>query len=126
MTKPTVPRAQRVTLSRDFTRSEDFLSEYVLDVSQSGAFIRSNDPLPVGTRLNLRFPVMVEKMEIVEGVGEVVRESAQPRGMGVVFVELTEASQDILARLVTKRGEASAPDGVGGEGALAPAPQRGR
>ena len=47
MSRPAVPRAERVTLNRDFTKGDDLLSEYVMDVSQSGAFIRTNDPLPL-------------------------------------------------------------------------------
>ena len=118
MKRPTVPRAARVTLNRDYTKGDDLLSEYVMDVSQSGAFIRTNDPLPVGTRIQVRFSVAVDRMEIVEGVAEVVRVSAAPAGMGVFFVELTEASQDVLGRLVDQRRSGDVPSGSEGEGTL--------
>ncbi len=118
MKRPTVPRAARVTLNRDYTRGDDLLSEYVMDVSQSGAFIRTNDPLPVGTRLQVRFSVTVDRMELVEGLAEVVRVSAAPSGMGVFFVELTESSQDVLARLIDQRRTIEAPTGSEGEGTL--------
>jgi hypothetical protein len=117
MKKPAVPRAERITLNRDYTKSGD-LSEYVMDVSQTGAFVRSNDPLPIGARLNVRFPVMLDKMEIVEGVAEVVRHGMNPRGMGLFFVDLTEASQDVLGRLVTVRRDSAPPEGSAGEGAF--------
>jgi len=118
--RPTVPRAERVTLNRDYTKGDDLLSEYVMDVSQSGAFIRTNDPLPVGTRLQVRFSVTMDRMELVEGVAEVVRVSAAPSGMGVFFVELTDASQDVLARLVDQRRATESPSGREDEGTLRP------
>ncbi len=120
MKRPTVPRAERVTLNRDYTKGDDLLSEYVMDVSQSGAFIRTNDPLPVGTRLQVRFSVTMDRMELVEGVAEVVRVSAAPSGMGVFFVELTDASQDVLARLVDQRRATESPSGREDEGTLRP------
>ncbi len=123
MKRPTVPRAARVTLNRDYTKGDDLLSEYVMDVSQSGAFIRTNDPLPVGTRIQVRFRVTLDRMELVEGVAEVVRVSAVPAGMGVFFVELTEASQEILARLIDQRRAGDTPLGSAGEGALHPDPK---
>jgi hypothetical protein len=56
----------------------------------------------VGTRLRLRFTIMAEDPEILEGVGEVVRVSDRPRGMGVAFVELTEHSHQLIAKLLTR------------------------
>jgi hypothetical protein len=103
--RPLVPRAQRVTVNREFASVDAFINEYVVNVSQSGAFIKSKDPLPVGTRVNLRFSVIMREIEIIEGVGEVVRVCNDPAGMGVVFVELTQYSQDLLAKLITHRSK---------------------
>ncbi len=74
------------------------------DVSKSGAFIRAREPWPVGTRLRMRFTILVEDPEIFEGLGEVVRVSERPRGMGVSFVELTEGSQRLLDKIVAAKG----------------------
>jgi uncharacterized protein (TIGR02266 family) len=98
-----VPRADRVEINREFASVEAFINEYVSNISRSGVFIRSKDPLPVGTKVNLKFTVLMDEIETVEGVGEVVRVSERPRGMGVVFINLTEHSQGLLGKLLTRR-----------------------
>jgi uncharacterized protein (TIGR02266 family) len=106
MTRPGkgfVPRADRIEINREFASVEAFINEYVSNISSSGVFIKSKDPLPVGTRVNLKFTVLMSEIETVEGVGEVVRVSERPRGMGVVFIHLTEHSQGLLSKLLTRR-----------------------
>ncbi|MBI5482049.1 MAG: PilZ domain-containing protein, partial [Deltaproteobacteria bacterium] len=98
-----VPRADRVEINREFASVEAFINEYVSNISRSGVFIKSKDPLPVGTKVNLKFTVLMDEIETVEGVGEVVRVSERPRGMGVVFIHLTEHSQGLLGKLLTRR-----------------------
>ena len=95
-------RQKRVDINLEFDSAESFIREYVSNVSRSGAFIRTNDPLPVGTRVKLRFTVMLEDPETLEGVGEVVRLSQDPKGMGVVFVELADPSKQLLQKLLTR------------------------
>lgn len=101
--KVVVPRAERVQINREFASVDAFINEYVANISHSGVFIRSKDPLPVGTRVALKFTVIMDELETIEGVGEVMRRSTRPSGMGVVFVELTEFSQDLIAKLITQR-----------------------
>ena len=97
----------RYTVNREFASVEDFIREYVANISRSGAFIRTDDPLPVGTRVALNFSIIVEEIETIEGVGEVVRVvprgGERPAGMGVVFTELSGYSQRLLDRLMTRR-----------------------
>jgi len=99
--------AQRIRVNREFDTMDEFIAEYVSDISQSGVFIRSDDPLPKGTKVDLKFTVVDEDMETIEGVGEVTRVVAPggkaPPGMGVVFVELTTTSQRLVRRLLTRR-----------------------
>lgn len=99
--------AERVRVNREFDTMEEFIAEYVSDISRTGVFIRSDDPLPRGTRVDLRFTVVDEDMETIEGIGEVTRVvppgGPQPPGMGVVFVELTSASERLVHRLLTRR-----------------------
>jgi uncharacterized protein (TIGR02266 family) len=99
-------RGKRVTVNREFESVEQFVREYVTNISSNGAFIVTNEPLPKGTRVQLKFTVVMDKIEIVEGQGEVVRvvmpgEGAQP-GMGVVFTKLTAASKDLIVKMVTR------------------------
>jgi len=98
-----VPRAERVQINHEFASVDAFINEYVANISHSGVFIRSKDPLPVGTRVALKFTVIMDELETIEGVGEVVRRSTRPSGMGVIFVELTGYSQDLIAKLITQR-----------------------
>lgn len=101
----------RVTINKEFGSFDAFLSEYVSNVSRSGVFIRSRDPLPVGTKVNLVFSVLMDGVEVVEGVGEVVRVHDDPVGMGVVFTELSNTSQAIIERLLTaRRGQGAGDD----------------
>ncbi|HJZ85298.1 MAG TPA: PilZ domain-containing protein [Polyangia bacterium] len=101
---PRVPRADRIEINHEFRSVDEFIHEYVTNVSRSGVFIRSKDPLAVGTRVALKFSIIMEDIETVEGIGEVVRVSRHPRGMGVVFTNLTDHSMDLLAKLLTRRG----------------------
>ena len=92
---------QRLTINKEFESFDAFVHEYVTNVSRSGVFIRSKEPLPVGTKVNLTFTVIMDDVETIEGLGEVVRVQDDPSGMGVVFTELTEYSEGLLARLLT-------------------------
>ena len=58
--------------------------------------------VPVGTRVALKFSIIMDDIETVEGVGEVVRVSHSPSGMGVVFTSLTSHSMDLLGKLLTR------------------------
>lgn len=101
-------RAQvRTTVNRDFASVDEFINEYVNNISRSGAFIRSDDPLPVGTKVNLRFTVILDELETIEGIGEVVRVcpagGSEPAGMGVVFRELSAFSRQLIERILIRR-----------------------
>jgi uncharacterized protein (TIGR02266 family) len=97
----------RIAVNREFASAEEFLAEYVANVSRSGVFIRTDDPLPVGTKVALRFTVILDELETIEGVGMVVRRvppgPAGPAGMGVVFTELTAYSKQLLEKIITRR-----------------------
>ena len=93
---------KRVTINKEFESFDAFIHEYVTNISRSGVFIRSKTPLPVGTVVNLKFTVIMDDLEMIEGTGEVVRVEADPPGMGVVFTELTTYSQQLIGRLLTR------------------------
>jgi hypothetical protein len=95
-------RDERVTINKEFESFDAFIQEYVTNISRSGAFIKSKAPLPVGTKVNLRFTVIMDQVETVEGVGEVVRVDEDPPGMGVVFREIDSYSKGIIDKLLTQ------------------------
>lgn len=93
---------ERVTINKEFESFDSFIQEYVTNISRSGVFIKSRQPLPVGTRVNLRFTVIMEDIETIEGTGEVVRVETSPPGMGVVFTSLTSYSKRVIERLLIR------------------------
>ena len=100
---------ERVTINKDFESVDAFVREYVSNLSRSGVFIRSDQPLPIGAKVNLRFTVVMDQIETVEGIGEVVRVHEDPPGMGVVFTELSNDTQAVLGRLLAGSQTSQAP-----------------
>ena len=94
---------ERVTINKEFESFDAFIDEYVTNISRTGAFIKTRNPLPVGTKVNLRFTVLHEDMETVEGTGEVVRVQNDPPGVGVIFSELAPDSAALIERLLARR-----------------------
>ena len=95
-------REERVTINKEFESYDAFINEYVTNISRTGVFVRSKTPLPIGTKVNLRFTVIMDDIETVEGIGEVVRVHDDPPGMGVVFTELSTYSKGLIDKLLTK------------------------
>jgi len=96
----------RLTINKEFESFDAFIQEYVTNISKTGVFIRTQTPLPIGTKVNLHFSVIMDGVETIEGVGEVVRVETNANGnvgMGVVFVELSGYSRDLLDKLLTRR-----------------------
>ncbi len=55
----------------------------------------------------LKFTVIMDELEPIEGVGMVVRRvplgGAEPAGMGVVFTELSAYSRALIEKIMTRR-----------------------
>jgi hypothetical protein len=98
---------ERVTINKEFESFDQFMSEYVTNLSRTGAFIRTSTPLPIGTEVDLRFSVVLEGVEVIEGVGEVVRLETSPPGMAVAFKQLNGSSQQLIERLLTRDDKAA-------------------
>jgi uncharacterized protein (TIGR02266 family) len=95
-------RNRRIDTNLEFESLAQF-TQYVSNISRSGCFLRSRDPWPVGTRLKLRFTLLADDPEILEALGEVVRVSERPRGMGLKFLQLPMAARRVIDRLLAKR-----------------------
>jgi hypothetical protein len=63
--EPEARREERVTINKEFESYDAFINEYVTNISRSGVFVRSKSPLPVGTKVNLRFTVIMDDIETV-------------------------------------------------------------
>ncbi len=119
---PTVPDTRRdmrtpITLKIKFKSSnlEQFIERYSVDVSRGGIFIRTKEPLPVGTQLRFEFQLQ-DASSLIAGDGTVVwirehdpaRQGVAP-GMGVKFDRLAAESQKVLDKILAekqKRGDA--------------------
>ena len=94
---------QRLTINKEFDSFDQFVREYVTNISRSGVFIKTAEPLRVGSIVNLRFTVVMDDIETIEGEGEVVRVETEPPGMGVVFRLLSSYSQKLIEKLLTSK-----------------------
>ena len=97
-----------VDIEVDYRADETFLFAYITDISAMGIFVRTNNPEPEGTRLNLCFRVPPElgghKIEVE---GEVIwinpfrpNEPQRQPGMGIQFVDLTTQQRELVLRMV--------------------------
>jgi uncharacterized protein (TIGR02266 family) len=100
-----------VTLKIKFksTTLEQFIERYSVDISHGGIFIRTKDPLPVGTNLRFEFQLK-DASPLITGDGTVVwtrdfdptRSGVAP-GMGVRFDRLPSESQDVLEQILAHK-----------------------
>ncbi|HEY7956432.1 MAG TPA: TIGR02266 family protein [Polyangia bacterium] len=94
---------------------DQFIERYSVDVSRGGIFIRTKEPLAVGTQLKFEFQLQ-DASSLIAGEGTVVwirehdpNRSGVAPGMGVRFDKLQPQSQQILDKILaekSKRGEA--------------------
>src|SRR5260221_3289638 len=96
-------KAERLTINKEFESFDAFIHEYVTNISRTGVFIKSKTPLLIGTKVNLRFTLIMDDIETIEGTGQVVRVEADPAGMGISFTELLPDSQELIERLLAAR-----------------------
>src|SRR3990170_947632 len=96
---------------------EQFIERYAVDVSQGGIFIRTKEPLAVGTQMKFEFQLR-DASPLIAGEGTVVwtRENDPSRppiapGMGVRFDRLAEGPQGPLERIPAEKAK-QAPQGT--------------
>jgi uncharacterized protein (TIGR02266 family) len=117
MDQPSSPESNALNLRIKFKSAslEDFISRYGVDVSPGGIFIRTKQPVEVGTSLRFEFS-LADGSVLLAGLGTVawVRENDPARannipGMGLRFDKLTPDSQQnhqsILAEKARKEGK---------------------
>jgi type IV pilus assembly protein PilZ len=89
----------------DYRTEGTYLFASITDISALGIFVRTDDPLPQGSRLELRFtppdlPGVVAGPPLVL-LGEVVWVTFDDHcGMGVRFLEVSRSDQERLLELV--------------------------
>lgn len=106
-------RGERLNINEEF---ETVGATYVSDLSEHGVFVHTDDKLPIGTTVELRFSVLLDDPVVIQGLGKVVRHQSDPSGMGVEFGPLSPAMvlriQDVISR--QRPRDSGPPVGVGG------------
>jgi len=84
----------------------DFVEMQSLNVSLSGMFLTTDDPLPQGSVLSFRFE-LVDGYVLLEGQAEVVRRvtTGIVKGMGLRFTELDQRNRAFIQRIVSINNE---------------------
>lgn len=94
---PRIPIELRV----DYPKLNAFFADYARNISKGGTFVKTAQPLPVGTRFVFRLSVPTLNEPIVLA-GEVawIREEGDEPGMGIRFVYSSEEARLSIERLV--------------------------
>ena len=88
------------------TTLDEFIERYSVDISRGGMFIRTRDPLAVGTVIRFEFtlddssPVLAGDATVVWRREHDPQRPGSPAGMGVKFDALTAESRQVLERIL--------------------------
>ena len=90
---------------------DEFVEHYSRDISHGGLFIKSKQPMAIGTLLKFELQLKDES-KLIQGVGRVVwkRDSTEtttdeaPAGMGIKFIKMDPESRGIVEKMVDQRG----------------------
>ena len=97
-------RRKPVGLVINYETLDQFFEDYALNISLGGVFIRSQKPLPTGTRLKIKFnlPELNNMIETTGVVAHVVNleENGGQSGMGIRFDDLDVRSKELIDHLM--------------------------
>jgi len=99
------PRAP-ITLKVEYKRLNSFFADYTKNISRGGTFIRTGNPLSIGTEFMflLAIPTLDDPLSLRGKVQWVVTEDdaseEEEAGMGIGFVYESEAERDKIAHTV--------------------------
>ena len=97
-----------IALKVEYKRLNSFFADYTKNISRGGTFIRTKNPLAIGTEFmfHLQVPGLKEPLALKGKVQWVVPEEQatedQEPGMGIGFVYESEADRDRIANTVEK------------------------
>ena len=97
----------------DYSNSEAYLFDYSTDLSKGGIFVKTDRPLPVGTKVQLKF-TFPDSIELFETTGEVMwindpkkypknQEKNDLVGMGVRFINLAARNKKLIEDFIKKQ-----------------------
>jgi type IV pilus assembly protein PilZ len=100
-----------VDLEVDYSHQDTYLFAYIRDISATGLFVRTNEPEPPGTRMNVRFtppdedpsgPLELEAEVIWVNKFRPERSDSIHPGMGIRFVDLSGDDRERLIDYVKR------------------------
>ncbi len=95
-------------VSLSFENLEGFMTEFSVNISTTGMFVRSPEPRPAGTLLSFEL-ALTDGQPLIRGHGEVVwvrrhdGGTEHPAGMGIRFVDLDPESRRLIRWAVVRR-----------------------
>ena len=93
------PRAA-VEIVIKYANTEQFFTDYAMNISLGGIFIKTATPFPINTRLSIHFSIPGLDRAI-RTTGVVMRSSREPpAGMGVRFDDLDQESKAAIDSIV--------------------------
>ena len=81
---------------------DDFIEQYITDISAGGLFIATPNPYEPGDIVDIEFYLKDNPEHFFKVRGTVQRINHSPHGMGIHFTEIEEESQKLLDELLTK------------------------
>lgn len=98
-------RGERVPINAEFAKLSAETT-YVTDLSEHGVFVHTQELLPIGSKIELRFTVLLDDPVVIQGLGAVVRYQENPPGMGIEFgplsPEMVLRIHDVVSRQRTR------------------------
>ena len=92
-----------VNIEVQYSSEHSFASDWITNISKGGMFIRTDHPLPPGTKLKISFSLPNRKLPIqVEGVVRWIapREKGILPGMGVEITKISEEDKMFLEKFI--------------------------
>jgi type IV pilus assembly protein PilZ len=91
-----------------FKDLDELVESYSKNLSEGGIFVKTDNPLPVGSVVKLQISLVHQSLTYLEAKGEVVHVVDKPRkgqekGMGIRFVKMCEESKKFLKDFVLSR-----------------------
>lgn len=109
--------AERVPVNDEFERLGGDGIAYVSNLSVTGVFVHTDHLLPIGSKIELRFTLLLDDPVVIEAAGDIVRHQtgAEP-GMGVRFGPMSPQMVLRIQDAITQRRprDSGAPIGVAG------------
>lgn len=94
-------RAERVPVNAEFGAMPPLV--YVSDLSEYGVFVHTERFVALGTKVQVRFTVLLDDPVLISARGRVVRHQHQPAGVGIEFAHLDPQTVLRIGDIVTRQ-----------------------